>query len=445
MILRNISVRNKIYNQIILTIQIGSNSIVGYIFLKILAAEFGTSAETDSFLIAYSVPFLILSISGLSLIQSIAAVNFTRMRSLNYKNIDNVFSAVTILIFLSGTFFIIIFCIFSKEIVLMLAPGLNAGAAAGTRLMILLLMPLVFTLGLSTYFSAVLNAYSIPVSMEFCQLVSRGGVIAWAFSKGSTLTLHEIAILLVFFSFTGAIAEWIILKKTTGLKFKFYFNIKEPEFHNLINQGLGFILVSLFAQLAMIVMRRLGTIDGEGTTSVIIYALSLVGPFSIIFGKPISLTFGLESVKSILKNDFSKAKNIFFRSLIMGFIISLILILIISFFNYDIISLLYGGGKFNENSILETSKILSILKWSIPSSIMLWAVISPLLSSGAKHSAAFIYITGYVLHIILSYALFYAFSKTGLAIAYTLSVSIQMLLGLAYVAKIFKKQMNSVQ
>lgn len=63
-----------------LTAQIVLNILIGYLFIKFLASNWGASAHKDAFDVAYSIPFLVISVSGVTFLEAVITTQFTSMR-----------------------------------------------------------------------------------------------------------------------------------------------------------------------------------------------------------------------------------------------------------------------------------------------------------------------------------------------------------------------------
>jgi putative peptidoglycan lipid II flippase len=435
----------KVGNHGAFTLQIGLNSLIGYLFLRVLAMKYGTTADKDSFDIAYSVPFLIMGITGFSFLHGIVTTHFSKLLADAPEKALDSYSGILTGMTGMGIAILALFFAFSHPLTRLLAPGLSPAYLEMTRRLILIMSPLVFTLGVSAYFSAVLTAYAVPVAMEFCQLVSRAGVIAWAVLSGFHFGLYQVAAGLVLFSIAGTAAEWLILKKATGLKYRFALPWANPELSDVLRQSGLFLIVALTAQLSATVMRRFATLDGVGTTASITYVLSLVAPLSLLLGKPIALTLGPEYVQSFARGEWGKARKALGSSLAACAGFSLVAVVALNTLAQPVMQLVYGGGRFSAASVAMTAGLLKIFTWSLPPSIMLWILLMPLLNNSSKRVALVAYSTGDLTQIVLSYLLFPHFGREGLAWAYVGCSCVQALLGLLFVFKELSRNLETVR
>lgn len=415
------------------TIQIGLNSVVGYAFLRIMSVKFGTSADKSAFDIAYSVPFMILNVSGFAWLHSVVTTQFTRQVVDDPAGASESFSTTLNVMLAIGAGLLLLCAMFSARLTELLAPGLSAEVRNETRVLMLLMLPLIFTLGVSTYISAVMTAYGVPVAMELCQLVCRLGVVICAWVAGFRISLYEVAAGLVVFSAAGLLIEIGLLKAATGLRYRPVMRWEDRVLRTIARQSTGLIFAALMAQCGMGYLRRLATFDSNATTAAISYALATNGFLALLIGKPLALAIGPDYVNLCANRDWAAARRTLLRLLLFATAIGLALTVLVNSLAASIIATLWGGGRFNAHSVELTAALFSPINWSLTPAVALWLVLFPLMNSGKLQSAAVIYSAGYVVEIALCYVLFPAMGGIGLAWAYTLSIAFQAVLGSAHV------------
>src|SRR5262245_32470443 len=83
--------------------QIAGNALIGYLFLKVLATRFGTSAEKDIFDVAYSIPFLILNVGGLGFAHAVVSSYFAKTSVTRPHRSAQLFSTTVTGVFLASS------------------------------------------------------------------------------------------------------------------------------------------------------------------------------------------------------------------------------------------------------------------------------------------------------------------------------------------------------
>jgi peptidoglycan biosynthesis protein MviN/MurJ (putative lipid II flippase) len=412
--------------------QIGANSLVGYVFARLLAYQFGTSAQKDGFDIAYAVPFIVLELTGFAHIHSVITTQFARMLAAKSSHINSVFSIVLTWMMTMGFVLLVLAAWFSDSLTHLMAPGLSATAHAETRHLLLLMLPLAMTLGIGTYLGAVLTAHEVPVTGEFCQLASRLGVIVFIVYSGFRLSLPSTAVGLVIASVVGLIIQWWILYSRTEIRFRPPRISNQPEFRVILKQGLGFLACTLCAQFAMAYMRRLAILDGVGTNAALTYAIAAVMPLSLILGKPLALTIAPQYATLAANKRWIEARRLLIRAGASCLMFAFPVCLLASQFAVPLVRLLFAGGRFDETSTAVTASLCALIVWALPASLLRWVIVMPALSTRNSSLPGAILAIGHLAHIAFSALLFPPLGKYGIVAAYVAAINLQALLGTGF-------------
>ncbi|MCA9230074.1 MAG: hypothetical protein KDA57_05455, partial [Planctomycetales bacterium] len=233
------------WNHGIVFLQLALNAVVGYGFTRMLANMYGVSAAKDGFDIAYSVPFIILNLSGFAFGHAVISTHFAKLRVTDPEKLQVVFSTILHLMLLVGALLVGACYVWDEQLIQLLAPGLPAAARDQARQSMLLMLPLTFTLGLSAYWSAVLVAFKVPFTAEACQLISRLGVLVWFLASGPAFGFVGISLGLVGASVSGLAFEWFVLRKYTGLSLTLDFSPRDPKVREVVWQGSSFLVATL--------------------------------------------------------------------------------------------------------------------------------------------------------------------------------------------------------
>lgn len=415
------------------TIQIIANSLIGYLFNRTLAFHFGTSAEKSGFDIAFNVPFVIMSVSGFTFLYAVVATSFSRMVANKSGDVDAVFSSLLNAMLALSFILAAVGALFSTTLTELLAPGLPRDVKNETATLLVWMLPLVFTLGISTYFGSIFTAYRVPITAELALLTSRLGVIALAFLFPHAFTLRQIAYVLVVCSLLTLVGEWVILMRSTGLRYRFVFTWHVHELRLLGKQVLWFVGVALAAQFNTTYVQRLATIAGSSTTAALSYGFSLVTPLGLLLGKSLSFASGPRYIKLVEQKEYEAALRLITRYLLLCLAITILLVVVISANFEQLLSILYSGGQFDQHSIAETAKLTRPIIWVLPGQAIMWVALFPLLNKGTAHVAAVIYIIGYVFQILLNASLFPQMGSEILSWGFSVSNTVQALLSLIFI------------
>ncbi|MCW5800448.1 MAG: membrane protein of unknown function [Nitrospira sp.] len=415
-----------------LTAQIALNTLIGYLFLKFLASNWGASAHKDAFDIAYSIPFLLMSVSGVTFLEAVITARFANMQGSDHERASAMFSGILDYLLLFSTCLIGITAIFSVQFTELLAPGLQESTKREAQGLILLFMPLVVVLGVGALLSAILTAYQVPVGTEVYQLISRSVLIAGWMMFGYSPTLNETAVLLCVFGACGLLIMWIVFRRVTKLQYKPGRKAAYSEIRHVLRQSMGLILTSVLAQAALAYLRRLGSLDGVGTIAMLSYALAFIYPFSTLAAKPIALVIGPRYIRYMKTGDLISAKYILFSSCV-GLLFMTVSIAAVIYGNaQEVIEFILGGGEFNASVVSVTASLLKLAIWGLPAEAISRVLLVPLLNDGRMHAVSVIYSARYILQMGFSYALFNWIGKNGLIWSYVIAVGLQLLFEASY-------------
>lgn len=423
-----------------LTAQIAVNALIGYLFMKFLASNWGASSQKDAFDAAYSIPFLLLSVSGFSFFESIITLKFSTMRGEDVHKVRGIFSAILRHLLLLSMCLVGGTAVFSLQITDLLVPGLQASAKHDAQGLLLLFMPLVLILGLGSFFSAVLTAYGIPVSIEMCQLISRLGVVGGWLAVGYAPSLNQVAISLCVFGAGALLLMWLVAVRVTGVTCMTSPSRGSSEVRNLIIQGAGLLATSVLAQGAMAFLRRQASLDGIGTIAMFTYAFALIYPLSVLMGKPMALVLGPRYIRYMSGGQFSSARGVLLWCCVGLLLTTVTISSVICANAQEVVGLLFGGGAFDASTVIRTGGLLELAIWGLPAEAISRVLLLPLLNDGKTHAVSIIYSARYVLQIALTYALFSHWGRNGLVWSYVLAVVAQVFLEAIYLSYQLKRK-----
>ena len=411
-------------------VQICLNVAVSYVFSRIMAHRFGTTAEKDGFDIAISVPMILLSVGGLGFLSSAITVHAARLRQSSMNRINEVFSTLLTYMLSGCIVFGAVCCLLPELVVGLLAPGLDGPSAETTRRLLPFLVPLAVTLGLGTYYASLLMAFGVPVTSEFCLIFTRIGVIAYAIYLGERSTLIDIAVGLTCLSLVASILEGVWLRTTTGIRLRCRFYCDDPEFRAIVNQSLSLLAVSAVVQFSWAYVRRMASLDGPGTNASLTYLFSIINPLSVLLSKPFSLTDGLKVPYATTAADCNTAIARLMYLLLLTGLISSAIAGCAQLYADELVAILFGGGKFDATSVASTAAMFRWFVWGLPGSTIVGVATVPLLAMGRGHAPAIVLTIGYAIQTILTAVLFPSYGAQGIAIAYVISTALQAFLAI---------------
>ena len=403
-----------------LTAQLGLNVIIGYLFVRMLANLYGVSAEKAAFDIAYSVPFLVISLTGFVFFHGGIVKHFSQLKSCNAPDINYDFSAIGNVLFSAGVVGTLISLLLLDPLINVLAPGFSTEATEALRRFFILFIPLIFTTAIFTYLSAVLLAFGVPIAVEASSLLSRAYLVIAFYLFGSKFSLDAVALQLSLWSAAAMALAIILIRRHTSLRYQLCFSIDSPRLKIFFKQVVAFIAVGLLAQLSFVSMRSLASLEGESTVAAFSYAMSVLGPLSLIIGKPLGLAFGTSYISSIYAGSAEFARKKMLQVVLFSGGFSTVATIVIILSSGLIIRLLFGTGAFDEQAVSLTTSLLMLCAFALPALVLMWVLLFPLLGLKDYRAAPSVYFIGYFTHLVLNFPLFYLWGSAGLCWAYVI-------------------------
>lgn len=422
--------------------QLVLNAISAYAFQKAIAYHFGASADKSAFDIAFSIPFLLVYASGLGMTHSIVVVLFSRedcqrdhvLASRRFSTLLN----LTLLV-LGGLS--VLFASVAPEMAELLAPGLPAEQRRQLSELTLALLPLSVTFGVGSFLSAVAIAYRIPLSQEIVLLVGRTLVVAWMLSTVGEVGLLATSMVFVLATGVATMGLWLAVRRRTPLRYRPLVDVTEPEIRHALQQFAGFMLVAAVGQFAAAYTRRVATLLEPALVATIGFAASLLEPAGTILGKSAMYVWGDRLMAVSERADASQRRTRgreLSRLLVSSFAAAGLLALVLYASMPAVVSLLFGGGAFDERAIESTTSVARLMVAQLPFHLITWLVLYPLLGV-FKQAAAITYLVGYATQIAFVWAFTPSFGAVGVALSYPAFTAMQALFGVALIAQAWRR------
>lgn len=380
-----------------LVVQVGSNALIGLLFQRMLALRFGLSAEKSAFDIAFSIPFTVVSLSGLAMAHTVIVGFFTRFESRPVCERDAALSAMVNMAAIFIALVTLLGCLFAAPLAYVLAPGLKDDDIEVLRQLIVILLPLSVPLGLGMLLSAASFASGIPMSQELIVLAARFvvmiAVLAW---PPLTASVTSIALWLVVAATLFSLVQLFVLRRFAGFRWTPMLSLVIADRRWLIGRFLGFVGVALAAQAAALYYRSMATYVSPGFVAAIGFAVSLVEPIGTAFGR-VAVYVNARASRLVGSASSGRSGQVIAEVLLAGSV-GLLATLVISAVAPSLIAVLYGGGRLGAPEVASIAEIASVYAWTLPGVAITWVVLSHSIAQ-SQYKAPTIYITGYLAQI----------------------------------------------
>lgn len=412
--------------------QLIGNAFTAYAFQKAIAFHFGISVDKSVFDIAFSIPFFLVYASGLGMTHSIVVVLLSGSDTQRKPAVASArFSTLLNTTLLLLGILSIILAFYSQSLSALLAPGLPVEQQETIANLILVLLPLAFTFGISSFLSAVAVAYDVPISQEIVLLIGRIAVVLWAIFSVGVISLYSIAIIFVISTAVCTLIMWTSVHYYTPVRYHPTIDLSEPEVCHALKQFVGFMLVASIGQAASAYTRRESTLIDPTLVATLGFASSLLEPAGTILGKS-AMYIWRNSLTAVRPGGMSSNGRADGQQLIMllmvGFLTATITALCLYAAMPMIVTLLFSGGAFDTNAIQSTTHIARLMVAQLPFHIITWLALYPLLRI-FKQAAALTYLVGYCTQIGFVWAVTPSLGAAGLALSYPTFVAVQAAFG----------------
>ena len=324
-------------------------SILGLISSIIVVRYFGASREIEIYFGAQSLVYVIISLTQAGQLSEIFLPEFInhnkRKKGLGFTALNIVINRMTIY---SLMFFIILF-IFSDSIINIILPGFAESERLEASLMFRLLLPSLLFQITNSFFITTLNALKKYGRAEIL------GVVNTIVNILCVVILYQYlrAWSLVLALFVGKIIEFVFyfynLKKS-GYNYQFIFSSSEFDHKNFFKSVRSTFSYAGSTQIYMIVLTSLISFLPEGTLAIFKYIQNLSDKIRGLFFQPIFTVF-FTRYSTLLSNSKNLLND--FKSAIQSILIINCIIVIGSILLGDeIINLIWGSDKFDDENII---------------------------------------------------------------------------------------------
>lgn len=343
-----------------------STRILGFIREEVIAYFFGTSFQSDAIKISTYIPLTISHLLVAGLLSAIFIPVFTDF--LIEKKEKDMWETFNILFNVIGIIFIflsLIFFIFSKELIHLMAPHSSEEMKNLATSLFIYLIPQMLILAWASLFTGLHNTY------ESFIIPGVGGVLYNISIVSSLIFLTKFygPYAIIYGALIGAILQFLILvpfvlKK--GWRYRLILNINNQYVKKIGILAIPILINSTFGYITPIFEKSIGSYFGEGAISSLDYAFKVSQLPLGIFAFVVSLIIFPTLSQLVSRKEFERlTKTIqfglkFILYLMIPSAIGLIL------FSYPIIRLLFQQGMFTEDATRVVSNLLIFYSIGLP-------------------------------------------------------------------------------
>lgn len=331
--------------------------IINFFREVLLAARFGTTYEVDSIIIASTIPLVLTGLIGVAL-NSVLIPIFTEKRVKElYNDLNLTSNKINTLLLIVCMILIVIMGIFPKVFILLIAPGISGKVLELSLYLFRIYLINILTITLICSYSAWFNGFKMFIVPNISNLlVNIPSVIYLICNRYPKIEL--VAVYTVIGYLLQLLFLIVILNKNK-YEFKLSSEWCDEENIKIFKKSMPAFLGSGVNQINTIIDRIQGSILPQGSISSLGYAYRLSNILIGLLITPIT-TISYPTLVELYIKENKKVYCEYVSSIIISIsIITLPFVSILLLFNREIITIIYGRGMFNNESI-EMTAILTI-------------------------------------------------------------------------------------
>lgn len=404
---------------IVATIMVIS-SILGLLRETIVASQFGAGVESDAYFVAQTIPSLVTNVVNVGVVSSFVTVySGFILKGEREKAKDTTNSLLTI--FGIGLTIVVVFIVFKSEFFISLIAKSYQGEilVLSSNLLKIMSISIVFS-GFIAVLVGINNSNNSFIAPSSIGLVMNVVMIIGTISLSKIFGIYSLAISLVI----GILFQFIIQIPSAirqGLKFSFNFNIKDEGVRAILIMIFPFLFTAIINQVNLVVDRNLASTLEEGIISSMYYAGKLMALPQNILSSALGMVILPVLVMHIINGEKDSAMDTIIKSIRLITLIVFPIIILFNIFSQDIISILFGHGKFTERDIIITSQLIPYY-FGVVYFGAIWGVLSKIYFANKKTGMIVITsLISVISKVIFSYILFNKMNAQGLVLSDSLA------------------------
>ncbi len=398
--------------------------LMGFFREVLLSNKFGASPETDAYLTSYVIPLILFQFLGVGYATAIIkTLSQLENENENQSEFINKLFSFTLLI---SVILLIIFYIFSTEIIRVFAPGLNKETVDLASNLLEISLPMVISSMVIAITSGILQYTNNFVTDIWSNLPNNLIIIVFILFFTNQFGIYGVTYSSVFGSLTVLLIHFYkISKEGYSFKLSFKFDKKLLTFLKVL------IPVTFFSMMQMIgtlVNRFIASFMEEGSISILYFADRLYNLPYLIIVLAITTTLFPKLVSVYNSNEIVKFKK-YINNLFKIITLLLTPVVIIMFtLKREIVEIVYMRGSFSENDVTITALCFAAYTLGILSLGIRELFIKVFICIGKSTPLFINTVYMFLINVILGFILSNVYGVVGLAI----STSIAFLISSIY-------------
>lgn len=334
-----------------------SSKILGFVRDMVIAREFGATGATDAYLVAYTIPYVLMNILAIALATVVVPIFSEYDAKGQRKEAWKMFGTVTNLTALTFGLFAVVGMVATPIMVKIIAPGLTGETALLTQELTRIMLPMLVFMGVSTLFNGLLNANNVFAIPALTVVVANTVVIVSTLTLGKVIGIQGVAIGTVLGMVVAALMQIPFLRRV-GFSAHFNLDWRQPGVQKVMSMMFPVALGVSVNQMYIIIDRMLASGLVEGSISALNFANKLIllplGLFVMAIGTAFYPTLTRQAVDPSA-GDMADTLRRAFRMVVVLTIPAGVGLFVL---RYPIVQLLFERGAFDARATEMTAVAL---------------------------------------------------------------------------------------
>ncbi len=339
-------------------------SVLGFLLKRAIAGEFGAGVETDAYFAAFTIPQQLgdFVIGGI-LFKILIPVFQERRKAAGTERAAEEISGVlnfslAILLILTAFFYV-----FAPVAVPALFPGFNPSAEQLATKLTRYLSPAIVLMGLSIIYTGLHHSFKSFLVPAISTIILPSTSMAAIFFLPREWGIERLA----YGNLAGMTAGLILLIALLRGEFRWRWrwSMDNPALKTSIAMAWPLLLAQLFGKIVPFVQKSAASKLSQGSVSLLEYAFFLSGAVTVFVVAPISTTILPVMGEHKAGDDEASLNSTFHQTIGVVVFLSLPCVILLALEAHDIVSLLFGVGKFSSADVVVCSSLLAVISLMI--------------------------------------------------------------------------------
>lgn len=407
-----------------------------FIVELLIASNLGASRETDAFYMVHGIVQIIYPMISVGIWKVYLPEYKTRNVLGNQEAANEITNQLlTIFTFIAGSIILTVL-LAPRPIIFLFAPGFDDSALQISENLLRIVIFIIIFNTLATFSSAILQSNEIFSKSQLKEVVFHLPTLIYLVVFQSNSTVTGLAQTIV----AGAISSSIVTYWFARSKYRFHFpkKVVNQDIVTVLKQVPIACLNSIINQLNNIVNKMFASTLPVGAITYLNYGSKLIHLFDGIFSTAISTALFPYVTELIAKQDYEKLRKFLKNYIVMISMIIIPISFIIMLYSNEIVGIIFGHGKFGEDSVRQTALVLFM--YSIGLLFMCVTTIINDVFYILKRTKILLWTTilNILFNIALDFSLIKIFGVAGLSLATTISVFLSLTIKFFCIKDIFK-------